>query len=1036
MAKNQAAIHVTEEPFSLLFDHSELWTFLSSSLGPNMSLFDIRAGVASENTQEVLYGIDSDRESSYSSSRSLSSFSEPYSSSTAATSPSLSPVPSSKTYSNIDDPDQELLRSLAAFLQDHNNGNSSDDNSNSSDNVAASFTGTSTLFTTSIKVVNPMGWDAFGLPAENAAIERGIHPNEWTIKNIDIMKSQMEKVLVEFDWDRELRTCSPEYYRWTQYLFLKLHEAGLAYQKEAVVNWDPIDETVLANEQVDAKGKSWRSGAVVEKRKLRQWFFKVTEYAEDLLQDLDRLDQWPDRVKQMQKNWIGKSRGAEFDFTVLAGSAVADNGSPADAAIQVFTSRPDTIYGVQFLAVSAEHPILDSVPETHRQKLNEFKESLKKVVSADQEAEPKGVPTGLFAKHPFLSDAKIPVYAVNYVVSDYGTGAVMGVPGHDERDYTFATSQGMDIKYIVAPAAGADVQHSSGTTTGAMTARGVLTGDNGEFSHMTSEAAAEAIINKASQLGFGREKISFRIRDWLLSRQRYWGAPIPMIHCCGCGPVPVPTEDLPVVLPMDVSFSGRGGSPLKQIESWVNCSCPKCGKAAQRDTDTMDTFVDSSWYFLRYLDPHNTHQPFSHAKATAGMPVDVYIGGVEHAILHLLYSRFLSKFAWKTGLYGKEPDVEAKEGKTPGNGEPFKVLITQGMVQGRTFKDPVTGAFLKPSEVDLTNPLHPIQISTGLAPAQSWEKMSKSKFNGVDPEDMIKSHGADATRLHVLYKAPPSEELEWDEQSIVGMQRFLSKVWKIVTQIPASESTGTVNEPRVEGMSKNDRELWRLVNYTVKELTVSFQSTYAFNTSIAFLIKLTNHLSTVTPTSSSSNSNQQQEQQHPSQNKHKNKKTQVEVSRDLYEYSVQALVKMLSPLAPAFGEECWETLTSPTTLSAASPSIPATSAAPILASSSPSPTAAKASVFAQEWPSFQEAALKEDSMVCAVQINGKSRFSIEFDISHLPDENDKAGQKQFLTDLIYSHERANKWLKDEQGQIRPVKKMIIAKGGKLASFVL
>ncbi|KAF9190542.1 hypothetical protein BGZ51_008480 [Haplosporangium sp. Z 767] len=871
-------------------------------------------------------------------------------------------------------------------------------------------------------VVHPMGWDAFGLPAENAAIERSIHPNDWTISNIGFMKSQMEKILADFDWDRELRTCSPDYYRWTQYLFLKLHEAGLAYQKEAVVNWDPVDETVLANEQVDAEGKSWRSGAVVEKRKLRQWFFKITEYAEDLLQDLDRLHHWPDRVKQMQKNWIGKSKGAEFDFQVEGLSSQAQHKS----AIQVFTSRPDTLFGVQFLAVSTEHPILESIPESHQQQLEQFKETLKRVVTSDQEQGPEGVPTGLFANHPLLPNTKIPIYAVNYVVSDYGTGAVMGVPGHDERDHLFAQTQGIEAKYVVTPKdAGAD-DNNKGTNavSGALTARGVLNGDNGEFSHMTSEVAAEAIVKKAGEMGFGREKTSYRIRDWLLSRQRYWGAPIPMIHCQGCGPVPVPTEDLPVVLPMDVSFTGRGGSPLKQMEDWVQCSCPKCGGNAQRETDTMDTFVDSSWYFLRYLDPHNTSLPFSHPKATTGMPVDIYIGGVEHAILHLLYSRFLSKFAWKTGLYGQAPEIEDKEGLEPGRGEPFKVLITQGMVQGRTFKDPVTGAFLRPSEVDLTDPANPIQISTGLPPMQSFEKMSKSKFNGVDPEEMIASHGADATRLHVLYKAPPSEELEWDEQSIVGMQRFMTKVWRIVGQsASATTNSGITTEqetykPATDAMNKGERELWRLVNFTVKELTSSFQTTYSFNTSIAFLIKLTNQLSTVTPSSVSEQSQQANQPQQPKVKRNKNK-SQVEVSPELYQYSVQALVKMLSPLAPAFGEECWEALKTSSSSSSSSTS---------------QVVVQPKSIFSEPWPTFYEDALKEDKVVCGIQINGKSRFNIEFEISDLPQ--DKAAQDQFLKDLVYKHERANKWLKDEHGQVKNVKKMIVAKGGKLVSFVV
>ncbi|KAF9978620.1 hypothetical protein BGZ73_001536 [Actinomortierella ambigua] len=880
-------------------------------------------------------------------------------------------------------------------------------------------------------VIHPMGWDAFGLPAENAAIERSIHPSEWTTKNIAIMKGQMEKILADFDWERELATCDPEYYRWTQYLFLKLHEAGLAYQKEAVVNWDPIDETVLANEQVDAEGKSWRSGAVVEKRKLRQWFFKITDYAEDLLQDLDRLEHWPDRVKQMQRNWIGKSKGAEFDFAIQ-GSVPQQQSSDEDSKVTVFTSRPDTLFGVQFLAVAPDHAILKNVPKDHRSTVENFQESLKKGGTAVEstggaEVQPDGVPTGLYADHPLIPNSKIPIYAVNYVVSDYGTGAVMGVPGHDERDYNFAIKQGIEIRHVVIPEDGS----ASTENEGAFTARGVLTSDCQEFANMKSQEAGDAIVKKANDLGFGRPKTSYRIRDWLLSRQRYWGAPIPIIHCNGCGPVPVPAEDLPVALPMDVSFSGRGGSPLKQLDSWVKCNCPKCGSQARRDTDTMDTFVDSSWYFLRYLDPHNTQLPFSPTKATRGMPVDIYIGGVEHAILHLLYSRFLSKFAWKTGLYGEGPDKEDAEGKAPGRGEPFKVLVTQGMVQGKTFKDPKTGAFLLPSEVDLTDPNNPIQISTGLPPLQSYEKMSKSKYNGVDPEKMITNYGADATRLHILYKAPPSEELEWDEQSIVGMQRFLAKVWRLVGQVASSPATAPVADVSAEAMvaelmkrqdtmNKDERDLWRLVNFTVKELTTSLQTTYAFNTSIAFLIKLTNQLSTTTLTSSFDDAS-------PKSKRQKQQSTAT-VAPDIYRYSVESLVKMLSPLAPAFGEECWEALR-------ASSSGSETNDGAVIAKSS-SAANSWPSVFEQGWPAYDERALKQDKQVCGIQVNGKSRFTIEFEVDELPSDGDRAAQEAFLKELIYRHERATKWLKNDQGEALPVKKMIVVKGGKLVNFVL
>ncbi|KAG0245050.1 hypothetical protein BGW41_004307 [Actinomortierella wolfii] len=884
-------------------------------------------------------------------------------------------------------------------------------------------------------VIHPMGWDAFGLPAENAAIERSIHPSEWTTKNIAIMKGQMEKILADFDWERELATCDPEYYRWTQYLFLKLHEAGLAYQKEAVVNWDPVDETVLANEQVDAEGKSWRSGAIVEKRKLRQWFFKITDYAEDLLQDLDRLQHWPDRVKQMQRNWIGKSKGAEFDFAIQGLSPQQQQGTQ-DSKVTVFTSRPDTLFGVQFLAVASDHDILKHVPNDYKQQLEAFQESLKRggtaADSTGGETRPEGVPTGLYADHPLIPNQKIPIYAVNYVVSDYGTGAVMGVPGHDERDYNFAVSKGIEVRHVVVSEDGSSsAEDNSKNNNGAFTARGVLTGDCQEFSFMKSQEAGEAIVKKASDMGFGRAKTSYRIRDWLLSRQRYWGAPIPIIHCDGCGPVPVPTEDLPVALPMDVSFTGRGGSPLKQLDSWVKCSCPKCGSQARRDTDTMDTFVDSSWYFLRYLDPKNTQLPFAPSKATRGMPVDIYIGGVEHAILHLLYSRFLSKFAWKTGMYGEGPEKEDADGKAPGRGEPFKVLVTQGMVQGKTYKDPKTGAFLLPSEVDLTDPNNPIQISTGLPPLQSYEKMSKSKYNGVDPEKMIANYGADATRLHILYKAPPSEELEWDEQSIVGMQRFLAKVWRLVGQAASASPSATgVSEGdmvaefmnRQNAMNKDERELWRTVNFTVKELTTSLQTTYAFNTSIAFLIKLSNQLSSLNPSATATSGD-------ASVTKGKKQKQQNSaiVAPDLYRYSVESLVKMLAPLAPAFGEECWEALHLPSEAeNSDKKAVVAHSTAPV----------SWPSVFEQAWPSYDEGALKQDKQVCGIQVNGKSRFTIEFEADELPADSDRASQEAFLKKLIYQHERATKWLMDDQGVAKPVKKMIVVKGGKLVNFVL
>ncbi|KAI8078301.1 leucyl-tRNA synthetase [Thamnidium elegans] len=755
-------------------------------------------------------------------------------------------------------------------------------------------------------VLHPMGWDAFGLPAENAAIERGIHPAEWTTKNISIMKEQISKLCIDFDWSREIATCDPEYYKWTQYIFLQLYNSGLAYQKEAVVNWDPVDKTVLANEQVDNEGKSWRSGAVVERKKLRQWFFKVTDFAEDLLKDIDRLENWPDRVKQMQRNWIGKSTGAEIDFSI---SSTLPNDNKLEP-IKVFTSRPDTVYGVQYLVLAPEHPLVkkENLPVEQAESVLSFVNDLTKKQNA-QEAEEnkKGVFTGLYAQNPFTEE-DIPIYVAPYVLSEYGTGAVMAVPAHDKRDYDFCKVNNVvkDIKFVVEPSikeVGKELDYSS-----PFLQQGVLTDLSGPYKGMKSKDASKAILKKAKELGIGKSATQYRLRDWLLSRQRYWGAPIPIIHCPDCKVVPVPKEDLPVHLPLDVEFSGKGHSPLATKEDWVNCKCPKCQGPAKRETDTMDTFVDSSWYFMRFTDPKNTELPFDPVKASAMLPVDIYIGGVEHAILHLLYSRFISKTLLKQGAYSELPDTK------PGNGEPFNVLLTQGMVHGRTFKDPKTSRFLKPEEVDLTDNNQPKIIATGEQPLISFEKMSKSKYNGVDPVNVVEECGVDPTRLHILYKAPPSEVLEWEEDSIVGMQRWISKVLKLSQAVqPSSQPISTL-----ETMSKDEREMYRATNQTVKQVTESLSNTYAFNTVISDLIKLSNHVSSST----------------------------VDSSSPVYAHAVQCLVKMMAPMTPSTSEECWELLKN------------------------------EQSVFEQEWPEFVPEALQKDQIDCVVQVNGKTRLSI------------------------------------------------------------
>ncbi|KAI8987725.1 leucyl-tRNA synthetase [Mycotypha africana] len=751
-------------------------------------------------------------------------------------------------------------------------------------------------------VIHPMGWDAFGLPAENAAIERGIHPAVWTTKNIAAMKEQMAKLCIDFDWSREVTTCAPDYYKWTQYIFLELYNAGLAYQKEAVVNWDPVDKTVLANEQVDHEGKSWRSGALVERKKLKQWFFKVTEFADELLKDIEKLDNWPERVKQMQRNWIGKSIGAEFDFQINSASAIQ--------SLKVFTSRPDTIYGVQYLVVAPEHPLItrENLPEKQSDAVLNFVKELNKKQNMDAAEQSKqGAFTGLYAENPFTKE-NIPIYVAPYVLSDYGTGAVMGVPAHDKRDFEFCKINKIvdNVKFVVEPAIKEMNEPIDHTT--AYTAEGILNELSGPYAGLKSEEASKAIIQEATKLGFGRQAVQYRLRDWLLSRQRYWGAPIPIIHCPTCKAVPVPKEELPVLLPLEVEFTGKGMSPLANKENWVNCTCPKCQGPAKRETDTMDTFVDSSWYFMRYTDPTNALLPFDSEKASALLPVDIYIGGVEHAILHLLYSRFISKALLKQGLFNE------RENSKPGNGEPFNTLLTQGMVHGKTFKDPNTQRFLKPEEVDVSDPAAPKIIATGDTPLISFEKMSKSKYNGIDPSTVIEKCGVDPTRLHILYKAPPSEVLEWEDSSIIGMQRWLAKVLKLSQNLPKPACTlpSTINQ-----ITKEEKEMYRFTHQTIKQVTEAMTSTYSFNTAISDLIKLSNHISSA----------------------------KVKPDSSVYHFALTSLIKMMAPMAPSTSEECWESISTKTNC--------------------------QSSIFEQTWPIVDPQALETDEIKCIIQVKGR-----------------------------------------------------------------
>jgi leucyl-tRNA synthetase len=700
------------------------------------------------------------------------------------------------------------------------------------------------------RVLHPMGWDAFGLPAENAAIERGIHPATWTYQNIAHMRSQLKKLGLSIDWNLELATCSPKYYRWTQWIFLKFYQAGLAYQKDGMVNWDPIDLTVLANEQVDGEGRSWRSGAIVEKKALRQWYFKITDYAEQLLTDLDQLAGWPEKVRLMQANWIGKSIGADLEFPIVGSSE----------KITVFTTRPDTVYGVSYVVLAPEHPLTAKVTTSEQTAaVDAFIAEVKKQSEIDRTAEDKpkrGVATGAMAINPFTG-AEVPIWIADYVLYEYGTGAVMGVPAHDVRDFKFAKQYQLPITQVIAPLN----QSIDEPLTAAYTETGTMI-NSSQFDGLDSVAAKTAILDYAEQKSYGRSKVQYRLRDWLISRQRYWGTPIPMIHCPKCGVVPVPEADLPVELPEDIAFTGKGGNPLASLESWVNVPCPSCGTPAKRETDTMDTFVDSSWYYLRYPDANNDDRIFNPDLTNNWLPANQYVGGVEHAVLHLLYARFFTKVIRDFG--GED------NGKTKflNFDEPFTQLLTQGMVQSTTYKNPQTGQYIAPGSI--VNPDHPIDPLTKHLLEVSFEKMSKSKYNGVDPEDVLAKYGADTARMFILFKAPPEKDLEWDDADIEGQFRFVNRLWKLVTSFTAI-STAAGGE-----LSKVEKDLRRSIHVAIQAITEDLDGAYQFNTAVSELMKLSNALTDADCKDSPT-----------------------------YAEGINTLLLLLAPFAPHLAEELW-----------------------------------------------------------------------------------------------------------------------------------
>ena len=759
------------------------------------------------------------------------------------------------------------------------------------------------------RVLHPMGWDAFGLPAENAAIDRGIHPAKWTYQNIEQMKLQLKQLGLSYDWEREVATCSPDYYKWTQWSFIQFLQAGLAYQKEAAVNWDPIDQTVLANEQVDSEGRSWRSGAPVERKLLCQWFLKITDYAEELLQDLDKLPGWPERVRLMQENWIGKSTGAQVIFTTEAG----DN-------LPIFTTRPDTLWGATFMVLSPEHPLVEKLTTAGQaEAITAYQQEAaakSDIDRTDESREKTGVWTGSYAVNP-INGETIPIWIADYVLMGYGTGAIMAVPAHDQRDFEFARKFDLPVRVVVQPEADrfdGDTLMEAWPGEGLMVNSGPL---NGIPAGKGAGKSVEAAIQWLEEQGKGQGKSNYRLRDWLISRQRYWGVPIPVIHCPSCGAVPVPDDQLPVELPENVQFSGRGASPLAQLEDWVNVPCPTCHEPAKRETDTMDTFIDSSWYFLRFADARNESKIFDSVKANDWLPVDQYVGGIEHAILHLLYSRFFTKVLRDRGLLDFD--------------EPFSRLLTQGMVQNITYKNPKTGKYI--AIADIADSEAPVDPATNEPLDVFYEKMSKSKYNGVAPQDVLNKYGADTARMFILFKAPPEKDLEWDDADVEGQYRFLNRVWRLVMDF--IENIGSPKNQdsalRPESLSKVEKDLRRAIHTAIKEISEDIEGDYQFNTAVSELMKLNNALNDTKCSDS-----------------------------PVYVEGIETLVKLLAPFAPHMTEELWQQL------------------------------GHTESIHRQLWPVLDESALVADEITLVIQVMGKTRGTIT-----VPADSDKAALEQY-----------------------------------------
>jgi leucyl-tRNA synthetase len=762
-------------------------------------------------------------------------------------------------------------------------------------------------------VLHPMGWDAFGLPAENAAMEKKVHPKKWTYENIATMKKQLKSMGLSLDWSRELATCDPTYYRHQQKMFLDFWKAGLAYRKESWVNWDPVDNTVLANEQV-IEGKGWRTGAPVERRKLTQWNLRITAFADELLQRLDTLERWPEKVRLMQANWIGKSRGARVFWQLTDASGAAPSGKDW-GQLEIFTTRPDTLYGASFAALSAEHPIVSDLAEKDPG-LQRFVAECRKTGTAAAEletAEKIGYKLPLLAKHPLIPGKTLPVYAANFVLMEYGTGAIFGCPGHDERDHEFATKYGLPIIPVVMPE-GADAASFS-VAAEPFVEDGVII--NSDFLNgLTVEDAKIEVIERLEKMRVGQGTTQYRLRDWLVSRQRYWGCPIPAIHCEKCGVVPVPEKDLPVELPEDVTFD-RPGNPLDRHPTWKHVACPTCGGAARRETDTFDTFIDSSWYFDRFVSPHLAAAPFDRVEHDYWMPVDQYIGGVEHAILHLLYSRF-----WTRAM---------REVQMTGGDEPFDGLFTQGMVCHETYRA-TDGTWLLPEEVERTQGGNVVRASdkTPVEVGRS-EKMSKSKKNVVDPDQIIHDYGADTARWFMLSDSPPERDLEWTEAGVAGAWRFQQRLFRIASE--AVDGLAAAGTPKPTAFPDAAMALRRAAHKTIAGVAADIEA-FHFNKAVARLYELASTIDGVKP--------------------------KDDATRWAKREALEIFVRLLGPMTPHLAEELWQALGHKSLL-ADSP-----------------------------WPLAEDALLVDDTVTVAVQLNGKLRGTLQLPKDSARDEAEKA----------------------------------------------